>query len=98
MRGVTQTGVAALRIDRIETWRTFVPPRRDYRWLGLQVSLGGWLVVRVTTEDGATGWGEATALPDWGGDFARQYGETPQTGAHLINDFLAPALRGVDAG
>jgi muconate cycloisomerase len=66
--------------------------------LGLQVSLGGWLVVRVTTEDGATGWGEATALPDWGGDFARQYGETPQTVAHLISDFLAPALSGVDAG
>jgi muconate cycloisomerase len=42
------------------------------------------------------GLGEAPVLKDWGGDYARYFGETPQTTAHIINDILAPALKGQD--
>jgi muconate cycloisomerase len=43
------------------------------------------------------GWGEATPLSDWGGDFGRYYGETVTTVVHVVHDILAPTLRGVDA-
>jgi muconate cycloisomerase len=73
-----------------------LPLRRDWRWRGLLQELGHWVLVRLETEDGAVGWGEATPLSDWGGDFGRRYGETPQTVCHVIEDVLAPQLRGVD--
>jgi muconate cycloisomerase len=42
------------------------------------------------------GLGEAPVLKDWGGDHGKYFGETPQTTTHIINDILAPALKGQD--
>lgn len=73
-----------------------LPLRRDWRWRGLEQELGRWVLVRVETDDGAVGWGEAAALSDWGGDFGRQYGETQATVSYVVSNLLAPAIRGVD--
>jgi muconate cycloisomerase len=53
--------------------------------------------VRIETEGGVIGYGEATPLPDWGGDWGRRSGETQETVTHVINSVLAPALIGHDA-
>jgi muconate cycloisomerase len=73
-----------------------LPPRRDFKWAGLRVDLGGFVLVRVRTEDGLVGYGEATPLPDWGGDFGRHGGETQATVVSMVNDVLGPALMGRD--
>jgi L-alanine-DL-glutamate epimerase-like enolase superfamily enzyme len=56
--------------------------------------LGRWVIIRVATDEGVEGFGEATPLPDWGGDFNRYAGETPTTVVHIIRDLLAPLLIG----
>lgn len=43
------------------------------------------------------GWGEATALPQWGGLHGRHYGETRETVVSAILDIFAPILLGADA-
>jgi L-alanine-DL-glutamate epimerase-like enolase superfamily enzyme len=86
----------AAAIGDLHTIPIALPLRRDWRWRGLGQELGHWVLVRLETEDGAVGWGEATPLSDWGGDFGHRYGETPQTVCHVLDDLLAPALRGID--
>lgn len=73
-----------------------LPVRRELRWRGLRGTLGRWVVVRVRTEEGLVGLGEATPLPDWGGDFNRYAGETPKTVVHVVEDLLGPLLAGAD--
>jgi L-alanine-DL-glutamate epimerase-like enolase superfamily enzyme len=83
-------------VARIEAIPIQLPPRRDWKWRGLAGSLGHWVVVRVHTDNGLVGLGEATPLADWGGDFNRYAGETPATVAHVVEDILQPALAGTD--
>lgn len=83
-------------IASIEVTRVALPVRREWRWRGLGRQLGQWIIVRVHTEDGLVGLGEATPLPDWGGDFNRYAGETPETVTHVITELLAPILKGHD--
>ncbi|HVW19110.1 MAG TPA: enolase C-terminal domain-like protein [Solirubrobacteraceae bacterium] len=82
------------RIASIETIPIALPARRELLWRGLGVGLGRWVVVRVRTDDGTIGLGEATPLPDWGGDGARHAGETPVTVCHVIDELLAPKVVG----
>lgn len=83
-------------IAKIEAFAFRLPPRRDFKWAGLQVDLGSFALVRVTTRDGVVGYGEAIPLPDWGGDFGRHAGETVATVIRIVTDVLAPALTGTD--
>jgi muconate cycloisomerase len=83
-------------IASIEAWPFRLPVRRDFKWAGLQIDLGSFVLVKVTTTAGIVGYGEATPLPDWGGDFGRHAGETPSTVTALVNEFLGPALIGAD--
>jgi L-alanine-DL-glutamate epimerase-like enolase superfamily enzyme len=85
-----------MKIRSIEASAFRLPPRRDFKWAGLNVDLGGFVLVRVTTDDGLIGYGEATPLPDWGGDFGRRSGETLATVISLVNGVFAPALVGTD--
>ncbi|HWJ36041.1 MAG TPA: enolase C-terminal domain-like protein [Steroidobacteraceae bacterium] len=85
-----------MRITSIEAMAFRLPPRRDFKWAGLLVDLGGFVLVRLTTDEGVTGYGEATPLPDWGGDFGRHSGETLQTVTSMVNQQFAPALLGTD--
>jgi muconate cycloisomerase len=54
------------------------------------------VIVRVHTDDGRVGLGEAAALPDWGGDHGRYAGETQDTVVHMVRDLLGPRLTGLD--
>lgn len=73
-----------------------LPNRRSFKWAGLNGELGAFVLVRITSDDGMIGYGEATPLPDWGGDSGRRGGETVGGVIHLINAVLAPALAGHD--
>lgn len=90
------TGPTAVRVSALEAIPVALPLRRDWRWRGLGGELGRWVVVRVHTDAGLVGLGEATPLPDWGGDHGRYAGETPQTVVHVVRDLLAPLLDGTD--
>ena len=71
--------------------------RRPQRWAALTANLGSWLLLQLTDEAGGTGWGEATALAQWGGDYNRYYGETPGTVAEIIEHVYTPILFGSPA-
>ena len=61
-----------MKIRSIEASAFRLPHRRSFKWAGLNVELGGFVLVRITTDEGLIGYGEATPLPDWGGDFGRR--------------------------
>ena len=81
-------------IERIELIAVAVPPRRPHRAAGQTETIGRWLLVKMTDAVGQTGWGEATVLKDWSGEFGRYYGESRGTVACVIQDYLAPAVKG----
>jgi L-alanine-DL-glutamate epimerase-like enolase superfamily enzyme len=83
---------AAGQIVAIEAIPVELPPRREWLWRGLRQPLGRWVVVKVTTDAGLVGLGEATPLADWGGDYGRYYGETVGTVCHVVREVLAPCL------
>ena len=85
-----------MKIRSIEASAFRLPYRRSFKWAGLQVELGSFVLVRVRTDEGLIGYGEATPLPDWGGDFGRRSGETLATVISLVNEILGPALIGAD--
>ena len=85
-----------MKIRSIEASAFRLPNRRSFKWAGLNGELGSFVLVRITTDEGLVGYGEATPLPDWGGDFGRRSGETPETVIRLVNDLFAPALVGTD--
>lgn len=83
-------------IAQLETMRCEIPQRREWTQHGMPTTVERRLLVRLTTDDGLVGWGEATALRQWGGMGWRYYGETPETCTHLIHDLFAEALLGSD--
>lgn len=87
-----------VRLAGLDTVHVALPPRRVHRWAGLTEPIGGYVLVRATGDDGTEGWGEAPALKDWGGDWGRYFGETPGTTLHVVERYLGPAGRGVEAG
>lgn len=85
-----------MRIAALETVLVSLPLRRAHKWTGLREAIGRYVIVRLIGETGAVGWGEASVLKDWGGDYGRYYGETPEATRQLIENYLAPALIGAD--
>ncbi|HVV01287.1 MAG TPA: mandelate racemase/muconate lactonizing enzyme family protein, partial [Verrucomicrobiae bacterium] len=79
-----------MKITRIETIPIRVPLKRD---LAIRSGRGGshavspFLLVRVHTDSGIIGAGEASCTPRWSG-------EDQTTGAHLIKTYLEPLLLG----
>jgi L-alanine-DL-glutamate epimerase-like enolase superfamily enzyme len=49
-----------MKITAIEAMSFRLPTRRDFKWAGLKVDLGGFVLIRVRTEGGVVGYGEAT--------------------------------------
>ncbi len=70
--------------------------RREHRWANLKQTVGSYVLCRITSDDGVSGWGEATALGSWGGDFDRYYGETPDSVWYVLTKLIAPAVLGQD--
>ena len=75
-----------------------LPTRREHKWTGLQEPIGGYIILKMTDADGRTGFGEAPALKDWGGEFGRYFGESPGTVRSVIQSYLAPAVTGCVPG
>lgn len=85
-----------MKIVKIEAIPFKLPTRRDFKWAGLAVDLGGFVLVRVHTDEGIVGIGEATPLPDWGGDHGRHGGETLATVRTIVCDVISPVMIGRD--
>jgi muconate cycloisomerase len=80
------------RLAEIETVVCTMPKRRDWTQHGIAKTLEHRVLLRLRTNEGIEGWGEATALAQWGGMEGRYYGETAVTVIHLIHDLFAAAL------
>jgi muconate cycloisomerase len=85
-----------MKITEIETIPIRLPTRRVHQWASLTTPIGVYIIIKLHTDDGWVGLGEAPVLKDWGGDYGKYFGETPQTTIHIINDILLPALTGQD--
>ena len=85
-----------MKITKIETIPIRLPTRRVHQWASLTTPIGVYVIIKLYTDEGRVGLGEAPVLKDWGGDHGKYFGETPQTTMHIINDILAPALAGQD--
>ncbi|MGH3691666.1 MAG: mandelate racemase/muconate lactonizing enzyme family protein [Microbacterium sp.] len=80
-----------------EVFLVSLPARRDHAWASkMQQPIGRHAIVRLDTNEGLAGWGEAPAIANWGGSAMRYYGETPQTVRHIVGDYLLPAIRGFE--
>jgi L-alanine-DL-glutamate epimerase-like enolase superfamily enzyme len=84
-------------IAQIETYCIRLAPRRHAVMRGQRTMTERRMLVRLRTDSGIDGWGEATAQAIWGGMHGRYFGETMETVEHVIHDLLAPALIGSDA-
>jgi muconate cycloisomerase len=62
----------------------------------METPIGHHAIVRLDTDEGVSGWGEAPAIATWGGAHGRYYGETPETVKHLVEAYLVPAVRELD--
>jgi muconate cycloisomerase len=80
-----------MRIDRIETIPVRIPLKPERRMISAlgRHDVSEFLLVRIVTDDGLDGWGEATVTPRWSG-------ETCRGAKALIDDVLTPAVRGLD--
>src|SRR5690606_18377505 len=86
-----------LKIRSVETFVIALPTRRPHLWAGLTAPAGrGYLVLKLTLDNGVVGWGEAQPIQTWGGEHGSRYGETPETARHIIEDHLVPGLADVD--
>jgi muconate cycloisomerase len=83
-----------MKITTIETIPIRLPTRRAHQWASLTTPIGVYVIVKLNTDEGLIGLGEAPVLKDWGGDHMKYYGETPKTTVHIVNDILAPILAG----
>lgn len=86
-----------MKLVKCETYRIAVPPRRDHTWASkMTTPIGHHAVVRLETDDGHVGWGEAPAGETWGGADMRYYGETPETVSHMIEAHLFPGITDIN--
>jgi muconate cycloisomerase len=85
-------------IAGIETVRVALPLRRVHRVASASedYAIGKYVIVKVHTDDGITGLGEAPAVKEWGGDHGMYFGESARTVMHMINDNFRSALIGED--
>jgi L-alanine-DL-glutamate epimerase-like enolase superfamily enzyme len=89
-------GSGTIKIVALDAVPFQLPVRREFKWAGLQEDLGKFVLVRIRTDSGLVGYGEATPLPDWGGDFGRRGGETQRTVIDMVEHVLGPVLIGTD--
>jgi muconate cycloisomerase len=86
-----------MKITGSEVFMVALPSRREHTWASkMTAPIGHHAIVRVDTDEGISGWGEASAIATWGGPHMRYYGETPETVRHIVHDYLIPALIDTD--
>src|SRR6056297_354958 len=85
-----------LKITNIEAFPYALPTRRKFRWASLKDQIGGFVFVKIETNEGIIGYVEATPSPDWGGDFNRYGGNTLNAVCDVILNVIKPLLLGTD--
>lgn len=86
-----------MKIIEYSFYKVSLPTRRKHIWASSTVDVGvGYGVIKVVTDDGIIGWGEASVMPEWGGDFCANYGESAETMQLVIERHLFPAIEGMD--
>jgi muconate cycloisomerase len=85
------SAVATERIERVETFVVALPALRSFTVSGGAVTAAGQpalrVLVKVTSSNGTSGWGEATPIPAW------TY-ETVESIATTVDRYLAPVAVG----
>ena len=85
-----------MKVESLETIIVELPGRSAYGWRSLEVPIGRYVILKLTTDTGITGLGEAPAILSWGGEHGRYFGEDPQIVCYLIDEVLSPLLIGAD--
>jgi len=85
-----------MKITELETIIIQLPGRSSYTWRSLQVPIGRYVILKVMTDAGITGLGEAPAILSWGGEHGRYFGEDPGIVCHLVRQCFASILVGAD--
>lgn len=86
-----------MHITDCEVFLVALPSRREHTWASkMETPIGHHAIIRLDTDEGVSGWGEAPAIATWGGAGGRHYGETPETVRHLVTGYLLPAILGLD--
>ncbi|MCI0429312.1 MAG: hypothetical protein L0210_02035, partial [Rhodospirillales bacterium] len=85
-----------MKITGLETMVIELPRRTSYTWRSLKTPIGKYVILRVETDDGIVGLGEAPAILSWGGEHGRYYGEDPAIVCHLVKNCIAPMLEGAN--
>jgi L-alanine-DL-glutamate epimerase-like enolase superfamily enzyme len=82
-----------MQISQIETIPVRIPLKPDRRMISAlgRHDVSDFLLVRLTTDTGLEGWGEATVTPRWSG-------ETCLGAKSMIDQVLSPAVLGIDPG
>lgn len=83
-----------MKISGLETVIVALPGRSDYTWRSLRAPIGRYVILKVTTDAGIIGLGEAPAILSWGGEHGRYFGEDPEIVCHLVHDCMADLLVG----
>ena len=86
-----------MKITEYELYEISIPTRRKHTWATSTADVGqGYVILKLVTDCGIEGFGEATAMPEWSGDFGRYYGESGATTRVVIEKNLFPAIEGMD--
>ena len=86
-----------MKIIGCETFLVALPNRRHHSWASkMTAPIGYHALVRLDTDEGISGWGEAPAGISWGGPHMRYYGESPKTVKLVIEDYLIETIKGQD--
>ena len=86
-----------MKISQYKLYKVSIPTRRKHTWASSTADVGqGWVILELVTSDGIVGYGEATTMPEWGGDFSRYFGESFETTEVVVREQLFPAIEGMD--
>ena len=86
-----------MEIRHIEVIPVELPLVREHRMAyNSGERIGKFSLIRMETDEGISGWGEAPTEMHWGGDFGAYYGESQKTTFHIIKDFLEPIIKNED--
>lgn len=86
-----------MKITGCDIYLVALPNRRHHTWASkMKARIGVHAIIRLDTDEGISGWGEAPAGITWGGANMRYYGESPKTVKLIIEDHLIEAILGQD--
>lgn len=85
-----------MKITGIETICVAVPRRRLHQMSGIRQAQSESVIVKVKTDQGIEGLGEARVMKEWGGDHGTRYGESVPVTLEVIHRYLAPAVEQQD--